>query len=46
MQQQARIKHPQELRLGSSGFRKTPKIPDAMIHGHVVLWILDALVLQ
>ena len=46
MQQLARIQRPQELRLGSSGFRKTPKIPDAMIRGHVVLWILDALVLQ
>jgi hypothetical protein len=46
MQQLARIQHPQTLRLGRSGFRKTPKIPDAMIHGHVVLWILDARVLQ
>jgi hypothetical protein len=46
MQQQARIQRPQELRLGSSGFNKTPKISDARIHGHVVLWILDALVLQ
>ncbi len=46
MQQLARIQRPQELRLGSSVFRKNPEIPDAMIHGHVVLWILDALVLQ
>jgi hypothetical protein len=46
MQQLARIQRPQELRLGSSGFSKTPEISDAMIHGHVVLWILDALVLQ
>jgi hypothetical protein len=46
MQQQARIQRPQELRLGSSGFNKTPKISDARIHDHVVLWILDALVLQ
>jgi hypothetical protein len=46
MQQLARIQRPQELRLGSLSFRKTPKISDAMIRGHVVLWILDALVLQ
>jgi hypothetical protein len=46
MQQLARIQRPQELRLGSSGFNKNPKIPDAMIRDHVVLWILDARVLQ
>jgi hypothetical protein len=38
--------HPQELRLGSSGFSKTPEISNAMIRDHVVLWLLDALVRQ
>jgi hypothetical protein len=46
MQQLARIQHPQEFRAVSLSFRKTPEIPDAMIRDHVVLWILDARVLQ
>ena len=38
--------HPKTLRLGSPGFSKTPKILVTMIRGYVVLWILDARVLQ